>query len=137
MSHNKRIAMAASDEVARLQVAVTSDPTDWASWTGLLAAADKAESIAAVRLAYNSFLARFPYCFGYWKKFAEHEVKAEASTESDAVSAALDRALRVYTRGTEAVPHSPEMWTAYFAFLNLHKELLPDADVRRYVPPSP
>lgn len=29
--------------------------------------------IESARQAYDSFLARYPYCYGYWKKYADLE----------------------------------------------------------------
>lgn len=29
----------------------------------------------AAREAYNKFLERYPYCYGYWRKYADYEKK--------------------------------------------------------------
>jgi pre-mRNA-processing factor 39 len=66
-----------------------------------------ATHIAYTRAAYDSFLAEFPLCFGYWKKYAEAEKRADN----------IDLAIQVYERGVQSVPYSPEIWAAYAGFL--------------------
>jgi len=31
--------------------------------------------VAAAREAYDAFLSHYPYCYGYWRKFADYERK--------------------------------------------------------------
>ena len=51
----------------------------------------------------DAFLAEFPLCFGYWKKYAEAEAR----------HGQLERAGHVYERGVAAVPYSVDMWAHY------------------------
>ncbi|CAM6049368.1 unnamed protein product, partial [Sphagnum compactum] len=33
------------------------------------------DNILKIQAAYDTFLAEFPLCYGYWKKYADHEVR--------------------------------------------------------------
>ena len=52
---------------------VKEDPSDFTGWTHLLQFVDSKNDLEAGREAFNSFLKRYPYCYGYWKKFADFE----------------------------------------------------------------
>jgi len=54
---------------------------------------DKAENL---RKVYDAFLAEFPLCFGYSRKYADLEVRYGHA----------DRALEVYERAVAAVAYS-------------------------------
>jgi hypothetical protein len=56
--------------------------------------------IEKIRKVYDDFLAEFPLCFGYWKKYAEHEQR-----HGD-----FQRATDVYERGVAAVWYDCHMW---------------------------
>ena len=62
--------------------------------------------IARIREVYDAFLAQYPLCFGYWKKFADAEAR----------HASADAAAAVYERGVAAVPYSVDFWGHYAAF---------------------
>ena len=115
-------------ELATLAARARDSPLDWALFNALLTSADKDGQIVAVREAYDLFLSRFPGCFGFWKKWADHELKrsvvldAAATTEPAAEPPlappeAVRNAIAVYERATAAVAHSVEIWAAYAAFL--------------------
>ena len=67
-----------------------------------------------VRAAYDAFLAEYPLCYGYWKKYADAELR-HGSAEAAAA---------VYERGVVATPYSADLWGHYAAF----KKGLPDAN---------
>ena len=67
------------------------------------------------RDAFDKFFERFPYCYGYWRKYAEFERKHEN----------LERANTVYERGLAAIPLSVDLWLAYLAF---YKEYAKNSD---------
>ena len=52
---------------------VKDDPSDFTGWTQLLQFVDSKNDLEAGREAYEGFLKRYPYCYGYWKKFADFE----------------------------------------------------------------
>ena len=53
-----------------------------------------------LRQVYDSFLAEYPLCYGYWKKYADAEDKYSSP----------EWAVHVYERGTAAVPYSVDLW---------------------------
>ncbi|XP_062502686.1 pre-mRNA-processing factor 39-like [Corticium candelabrum] len=86
--------------------AVKSDPNDFNSWTQLLQAVEAEEELEAAREAYDAFFKRFPYCYGYWKKYADLELK----------KGSIETALKVYRRGVKAIPLSIDLWLHYIEF---------------------
>ena len=38
---------------------------------------DFQNDLTAAREAFDAFLAKYPYCYGYWKKYADMEKKYE------------------------------------------------------------
>jgi pre-mRNA-processing factor 39 len=99
-------------ELERLATRAAADPLDWPSWNALLVAAEKDGALETIRTVYSGFLSRFPFCFGFWKKWAEHEVK-KASSEAEGVR----NCISVFERGVVAAAPSVELWVAYIAFL--------------------
>ncbi|KXZ54454.1 hypothetical protein GPECTOR_4g1005 [Gonium pectorale] len=98
---------------------VQADPQDFNTWTSLLTIAERLDDMEKVRAAYDAFLAEYPLCYGYWKKYADAEVRHQST----------DMAAHVYERGVAATPYSADLWAHYAAF----KKGLPDAspdDVR-------
>ncbi|KAF6259683.1 hypothetical protein COO60DRAFT_1700740 [Scenedesmus sp. NREL 46B-D3] len=65
------------------------------------------DDVQHIRSAYDAFLAEFPLCYGYWKRYAEAE-RRHGSTETAAA---------VYERGVAATPYSTELWVAYIGLL--------------------
>lgn len=42
--------------------------------------------IEAARTAYDAFLAHYPYCYGYWRKYADYEKRKGNLDKCDEVS---------------------------------------------------
>lgn len=59
--------------------------------------------IGRIRQVYDAFLAEYPLCYGYWKKYADAEGKYVS----------LEEASLVYDRGVAAVPYSVDLWGHY------------------------
>ena len=59
--------------------------------------------IGRIRQVYDAFLAEYPLCYGYWKKYADAEAKYVS----------LEEASLVYDRGVAAVPYSVDLWGHY------------------------
>ncbi|OON20456.1 hypothetical protein X801_03661 [Opisthorchis viverrini] len=78
-------------------------PTEFSAWTALLDLVEKQQNIEHARKAFDDFFQHFPYCYGYWKKWAEME-----KHKGDKL-----RSLEVYKAGVKAVPLSVDLWTAY------------------------
>jgi len=53
--------------------------------------------------AYDAFLAEFPLCYGYWKKYADHEARLGSP----------EKVVDVYERAVKAVTYSVDMWMNY------------------------
>lgn len=62
-------------------------------------------NLLKIQRVYDAFLAEFPLCYGYWKKYAEHE--ATSSTE---------KAVEVYERAVLGVTYSVDIWLHYCRF---------------------
>ncbi|KAJ3117957.1 hypothetical protein HDU96_004633 [Phlyctochytrium bullatum] len=95
---------------------VSSNPDDFASWEALIRVAETAngginkdsstDDMNNLRLVYDHFLAKFPLCFGYWKKYADWENTLEGE----------DKAESVYERGVTSIHNSVDLWTHYASF---------------------
>ncbi|CAH2328845.1 pre-mRNA-processing factor 39 isoform X1 [Pelobates cultripes] len=94
---------------------VMDNPEEFTSWTYLLQYVEQENNILAARKAFDAFLARYPYCYGYWKKYADIEKKRNNILEAD----------EVYRRGIQAITLSVDLWISYLNFL---KETLDPAD---------
>ncbi|KAJ3185594.1 hypothetical protein HDU87_000217 [Geranomyces variabilis] len=100
----------------RLWEAVHKNPEDFASWEYLLRTAENEEggitqdssetAQGKLRLVYDRFLAKFPLCFGYWKKYADWEQLLDGP----------ETAGEIYERGVVSIRNSVELWTHYCTF---------------------
>jgi len=63
-------------------------------------------NILKMRRVYDAFLAEFPLCYGYWKKYADHEVRLGSA----------DKVVEVYERAVQGVTYSVDMWLHYCIF---------------------
>lgn len=61
------------------------------------------EVISKIEKAYDAFLAEFPLCYGYWKKYADDEAKLGSP----------EKVVDVYERAVKAVTYSVDMWVNY------------------------
>ncbi|CAH8826583.1 unnamed protein product [Trichobilharzia szidati] len=79
------------------------NPTEFSVWISLLDLVEKQQNIEYARQAFGAFFKRFPYCYGYWKKFADME-RHKGNKE---------KCLQVYELGVKTIPLSVDLWTAY------------------------
>ncbi|KAK4467501.1 hypothetical protein MN116_008956 [Schistosoma mekongi] len=79
------------------------NPTEFSVWISLLDLVEKQQNIEYARQAFDAFFKRFPYCYGYWKKFADME-RHKGNRE---------RCLQVFEMGVKTIPLSVDLWTAY------------------------
>lgn len=63
-------------------------------------------NIMKIRKVYDAFLAEFPLCYGYWKKYADHEARIGS----------MDKVVEVYERAVQGVTYSVDMWLHYCVF---------------------
>ncbi|XP_065833259.1 pre-mRNA-processing factor 39-like isoform X2 [Oscarella lobularis] len=96
----------AMTEKERYWSAVRANPCDFDTWTYLLQVVESEDNIESVREAFEDFLQRYPYCFGYWKKFADMELRHSGASSASAV----------YRRGLEAISLSIDLWLHYLDF---------------------
>jgi pre-mRNA-processing factor 39 len=93
-------------ELDKYWKAVKDDSSDFTGWTYLLQYVDQEvllfekihlgnnqfwfachqSDADAAREAYDAFLALYPYCYGYWRKYADYEKKKGDATLSDKVT---------------------------------------------------
>lgn len=100
-------------ELEKYWKAVREDPSDFTGWTYLLQYVDQGQDVDAAREAYDAFLSHYPYCYGYWRKYADYEKKKGEKTKSQ----------EVFERGLAAIPLSVDLWLHYLNHIkNAHKE---------------
>ncbi|XP_030238430.1 pre-mRNA-processing factor 39 isoform X1 [Drosophila navojoa] len=82
---------------------VKDDPSDFTGWTYLLQYVDSESDAEAAREAYDTFLSHYPYCYGYWRKYADYEKRKGIKANC----------YKVFERGLEAIPLSVDLWIHY------------------------
>ncbi|PKA53850.1 hypothetical protein AXF42_Ash011330 [Apostasia shenzhenica] len=97
-----------SVEEERLWNAVRANCLDFNSWTALIEETEKVAetNILKIRKVYDAFLEEFPLCFGYWKKYADHEARLDGA----------NMVVEVYERAVLAVTYSVDIWLHYCVF---------------------
>ncbi|XP_058876675.1 pre-mRNA-processing factor 39 [Acipenser ruthenus] len=83
------------------------NPVDFSAWTSLLQYIEQEGHMSAARKAFDSFLSRYPYCYGYWKKWVDMERR----------SGFINKAEEVCLRGLQLFPLSLDLWIHYLSFL--------------------
>ncbi|KAM4621804.1 pre-mRNA-processing factor 39 isoform 1-T1 [Polymixia lowei] len=91
----------------RLWKVAHDNPQDFTSWTDLLQYCEQESHITASRRALGAFLARYPLCYGYWKKFADLERRAGYNSKAE----------EVCVEGLQAIPLSVDLWIHYINLL--------------------
>ncbi|CAJ1058712.1 pre-mRNA-processing factor 39 [Xyrichtys novacula] len=91
----------------RLWKAAHDNPQDFTSWTDLLQYCEQESHITASRRALEAFLARYPLCYGYWKKFADLERRAGNNQKAE----------EVCVQGLQVIPLSVDLWIHYINLL--------------------
>lgn len=99
---------AISTEEERLWSIVRANSADFNAWTSLIQETEKTaeEYLPKIRKVYDAFLAEFPLCYGYWKKYADHEAR----------SGSAEKIVEVYERAVQAVTYSVDIWMHYAIF---------------------
>ncbi|CAN6460459.1 unnamed protein product [Victoria cruziana] len=101
-------ATAVSSEEDRLWTIVKANSLDFNAWTALIQETEKVaeDNVLKIRRVYDAFLAEFPLCYGYWKKYADHEARL----------ATVDKIVEVYERAVLGVTYSVDIWLHYCTF---------------------
>ncbi|KAK9057399.1 hypothetical protein SSX86_022234 [Deinandra increscens subsp. villosa] len=102
------VVAALSPEEERLWSIVNANSLEFNAWTALIEETEKTaeDNILKIRKVYDTFLAEFPLCYGYWKKYADHEARLGF----------LDKVVEVYERAVHGVTYSVDMWLHYCVF---------------------
>ncbi|XP_076942768.1 pre-mRNA-processing factor 39-1-like [Bidens hawaiensis] len=102
------VVAALSPEEERLWSIVNANSFEFNAWTALIEETEKTaeDNILKIRKVYDTFLAEFPLCYGYWKKYADHEARLGF----------LDKVVEVYERAVHGVTYSVDMWLHYCVF---------------------
>ncbi|ESQ36523.1 hypothetical protein EUTSA_v10006844mg [Eutrema salsugineum] len=97
-----------SAEEERLWNIVRANSLEFNAWTALIDETERIaqDNIAKIRKVYDAFLVEFPLCYGYWKKYADHEARVGA----------MDKVVEVYERAVQGVTYSVDIWLHYCVF---------------------
>ena len=82
---------------------VNDNDKDFNGWTYLLQHVENIDVLDEIRKAYNDFLPRFRYCFAYWIRYSELEIK----------HGNYERGLEILHTALKDIPMSIELWIAY------------------------
>ncbi|THF99737.1 hypothetical protein TEA_001139 [Camellia sinensis var. sinensis] len=105
---HKWLDLVLSADEERLWSIVRANSLDFNTWTALIDESEKVaeENILKIRKVYDAFLAEFPLCYGYWKKYADHEARVGS----------IDKVMEVYERAVQGVTYSVDIWLHYCVF---------------------
>lgn len=79
---------------------VSENPYDFNGWTYLLNHVESMNNLEAARSAFEGFLPLYPYCFAYWKKISDMEMRHKNT----------ERSLGILLIGSECVPFCTDLW---------------------------
>ncbi|KAK6932258.1 hypothetical protein RJ641_001882 [Dillenia turbinata] len=81
---------------------------DFDSWTSLISEFEQkySDDIEKICLVYDSFLAEFPLCYGYWRRYAGHKMRL----------CTVDKVIEVFERAVESATYSVHLWVDYCTF---------------------
>ncbi|KAM9704538.1 pre-mRNA-processing factor 39 [Menidia menidia] len=89
------------------------NPEDFNAWVTLLQYVEQENLLIPARKSFDVFFLRYPYCYGYWKKYADLEKK----------NGNIQVAEEVYRRGLQAIPLSVDLWLHYLTFIKENSDL--------------
>ncbi|CAN7942472.1 unnamed protein product, partial [Ixodes hexagonus] len=96
-----------SPELEKYWQVVRTNPADFTGWTYLLQFVEQENNLTAAREAFDKFFTYYPYCYGYWKKYADMEKK----------HCSIEKAEETFERGVAAIPLSVDLWIHYINFV--------------------
>uniref|UniRef100_A0A9L0TNS6 Pre-mRNA processing factor 39 n=2 Tax=Equus TaxID=9789 RepID=A0A9L0TNS6_HORSE len=74
---------------------VENNPQDFTGWVYLLQYVEQENHLMAARKAFDKFFIHYPYCYGYWKKYADLEKRHDNIKQSDEVRTSLNKVISV------------------------------------------
>ncbi|KAI4295371.1 hypothetical protein L6164_035424 [Bauhinia variegata] len=91
-----------------LQEIGAKDSLDFDEWTSLLSKVENIyhDDLEKICLVYDSFLSKFPLCYGYWRKYAAHMSRL----------CTIDKVVEVFERAVQAATYSVGLWVEYCSF---------------------
>lgn len=108
-------------ELEKYWKAVKDNPADFTGWTYLLQYVEQENNVEDAQEAFDAFFAHYPYCYGYWKKYADILKK----------NGDVEKAIEVFERGVKAIPLSVELWLHYISYVTLEAYQCKDENVER------
>ncbi|XP_065061641.1 pre-mRNA-processing factor 39-like [Rhopilema esculentum] len=108
METTEECAPGENEKLSKYWNAVKECPSDFTSWTCLLQIIDQENILEKGREIYAEFFKWYPYCYGYWKKYADLEKK----------NGNLELTEKVYSAGVKAIPLSIDLWIHYLNFVS-------------------
>ncbi|XP_074663004.1 pre-mRNA-processing factor 39-like isoform X2 [Tubulanus polymorphus] len=100
-----------SPELEKYWKAVNNNSSDFTGWTYLLQYVEQENIMEHACEAFDAFFNRYPYCYGYWKKYADLHRKNNKS---------IQLAQETYERGVTSNPLSVDLWIHYINFAATH-----------------
>ncbi|XP_053576082.1 uncharacterized protein LOC128665868 isoform X2 [Bombina bombina] len=98
--------------------AIVADPFSFDVWVKLLDYVEKTNHLMSCRKAYSVFLSLYPYCFGYWKKYANLELQFKNKEQAE----------EVFNQGLQSIPISVDLWIHYINYQREHLDMtLPES----------
>lgn len=81
---------------------------DFDQWTSLVSEIENAypDDIEKIRSVYDSFLSEFPLCHGYWRRYAEHNMRL----------CTVDKVVQVFERAVQSATYCVPLWVDYCNF---------------------
>lgn len=97
-------------------------PTDFTEWEKLVKTAESnaAPDIVELSSILDQFLDKWPLCYGYWKKYADWELRFKGPNAAD----------MIYKRAVFSIDNSVDLWNHYCLFR--FQTNFPDDQIRRY-----
>ncbi|KAF5738297.1 hypothetical protein HS088_TW13G01193 [Tripterygium wilfordii] len=91
-----------------LHEVIASGLLDFDEWMSLISEIEKTypENIEKICLVYESFLSKFPLCYGYWRKYAYHKIHF----------CGIDKGVEVFERAVQSATFSVDVWVDYCSF---------------------
>lgn len=74
---------------------VEMNPQDFTGWVYLLQYVEQENHLMAARKAFDKFFVHYPYCYGYWKKYADLEKRHDNIKQSDEVRTSMNAVFSV------------------------------------------
>ncbi|KAJ0960246.1 hypothetical protein J5N97_001921 [Dioscorea zingiberensis] len=81
---------------------------DFDHWTSLISQIENSypNDVEKICSVYDSFLAEFPLCHGYWRRYAEHKMRL----------CSIDKVVEVFERALQAATYCVPLWVDYCVF---------------------